>query len=117
MQEYNILFFCVVICVLLAIIINLLSMIFSEKVPGKEKVSAYECGFNPIYYPGEPFSIRFFVIALLFLIFDLEILYLFPWANITGLLTLYTQVWVLLFIFLLIIGLAYEWSRGGLEWQ
>ena len=64
--------------ILLSSIISILSFILSERDPNKEKVSVYECGFDPFHNPGEPFSIRFFLIAILFLVFDLEISYLFP---------------------------------------
>ena len=66
------------ITVLLSIAIPFASFLLTEKVPDKEKSSVYECGFSPIYQPGKPFSVRFFVIAILFLVFDLEIVLLFP---------------------------------------
>ena len=66
------------ISILLSSFISILSFILSERDPNKEKVSVYECGFDPFHNPGEPFSIRFFLIAILFLVFDLEISYLFP---------------------------------------
>lgn len=63
---------------LLSLIVLFFSIFLSFKSPDKEKVSIYECGFNPFHSTGQPFSIRFFLIAILFLIFDLEIIYLFP---------------------------------------
>lgn len=63
---------------ILSIIISLASYVLGEKSPDREKVSVYECGFDPINLPGQPFSIRFFLIAILFLVFDLEISFLFP---------------------------------------
>ena len=63
---------------LISIIISSVSFLLSQRNPNKEKVSVYECGFDPFHNPGEPFSIRFFLIAILFLVFDLEISYLFP---------------------------------------
>jgi NADH:ubiquinone oxidoreductase subunit 3 (subunit A) len=66
------------ITILLSIAIPFASFLLTEKVPDKEKSSVYECGFSPIYQPGKPFSVRFFVIAILFLVFDLEIVLLFP---------------------------------------
>lgn len=63
---------------LISIVISLVSFFLSQRDPDKEKVSVYECGFDPFHNPGEPFSIRFFLIAILFLVFDLEISYLFP---------------------------------------
>ena len=66
------------ITILISIAIPFASFLLTEKVPDKEKSSVYECGFSPIYQPGKPFSVRFFVIAILFLVFDLEIVLLFP---------------------------------------
>jgi NADH:ubiquinone oxidoreductase subunit 3 (subunit A) len=61
-----------------SIAIPFASFLLTEKLPDKEKSSVYECGFSPIYQPGKPFSVRFFIIAILFLVFDLEIVLLFP---------------------------------------
>ena len=63
---------------LVATVLSLVSFFLSQRDPNK--VSVYECGFDPFHNPGEPFSIRFFLIAILFLVFDLEISYLFPWS-------------------------------------
>jgi NADH:ubiquinone oxidoreductase subunit 3 (subunit A) len=66
------------ITILVSIAIPFASFLLTEKLPDKEKSSVYECGFSPIYQPGKPFSVRFFIIAILFLVFDLEIVLLFP---------------------------------------
>ena len=115
--EYKIIFIWIIISFLLSFVISFLSFILSEKTPDKEKVSTYECGFNPIHIPGEPFSIRFFLIAILFLVFDLEISYLFPWSTCTNLINLKGQIIIILFLLILIIGLIYEWLKGGLDWE
>nr|YP_010890087.1 NADH dehydrogenase subunit 3 [Rosacea flaccida]WJJ70111.1 NADH dehydrogenase subunit 3 [Rosacea flaccida] len=101
----------------LSTIISTLSYFLTWKNPNKEKLTTYECGFNPIYYPGKPFSIKFFVIALVFLIFDLEISLLFPWSSYTSKITIDTQYIIIFFIFFLIIGLIYEWKLKSLEWN
>lgn len=72
------LFVFLLISFLISIVTSLVSFFLSQRDPDKEKVSVYECGFDPFHNPGEPFSIRFFLIAILFLVFDLEISYLFP---------------------------------------
>nr|YP_010890008.1 NADH dehydrogenase subunit 3 [Stephalia dilata]WJJ69995.1 NADH dehydrogenase subunit 3 [Stephalia dilata] len=115
--EYKVIFIWIIISLLLSFIISFLSFLLSEKNPDKEKVSTYECGFNPIHIPGEPFSIRFFLIAILFLVFDLEISYLFPWSTCTNLINIKGQIIILLFLLILIIGLIYEWIKGGLDWE
>ena len=66
------------VAILLSLAIPSASFLLTEKIPDKEKSSVYECGFSPIHRPGKPFSVRFFVIAILFLVFDLEIVLLFP---------------------------------------
>lgn len=105
------------ISLILSTIICSLSYLLSLKVPDKEKVSVYECGFDPFHNPGEPFSIKFFLIAILFLVFDLEISYLFPWSCSSNIISLKGQIIIALFIIILTLGLIYEWLKGGLEWE
>lgn len=78
--EFKIMILVLIFSIGLSIVIAIASYILSDKTPDKEKVSVYECGFDPFHSPGKPFSIRFFLIAILFLVFDLEISYLFPWS-------------------------------------
>lgn len=115
--EFIIIFIILIISIGLSGIISIASYLLGDKSPDKEKVSVYECGFDPFHSPGEPFSIRFFLIAILFLVFDLEISYLFPWSIATNMITLETQIVVALFIVILTLGLIYEWLKGGLEWE
>nr|YP_009316456.1 NADH dehydrogenase subunit 3 [Etmopterus pusillus]AOV83424.1 NADH dehydrogenase subunit 3 [Etmopterus pusillus] len=85
--------------------------------PDNEKLSPYECGFDPLGSARLPFSLRFFLVAILFLLFDLEIALLLPlpWGD--QLLTpLYSLFWATIIIVLLTLGLIYEWLQGGLEW-
>nr|QXU57594.1 NADH dehydrogenase subunit 3 [Calotes emma] len=87
-----------------------------QMAPGPEKLSPYECGFSPLENARLPFSLQFFLVAVFFLLFDLEIALLLPipWAiNITP---MSTVMWMLVFLSLLTIGLAYEWSQGALDW-
>ena len=98
-------------------LLSVASFFLGEKNPDKEKVSVYECGFDPFHNPGEPFSIRFFLIAILFLVFDLEITYLFPWSVNSNHISLVGQVYVYLFLGILVFGLIYEWIKGGLDWE
>lgn len=102
---------------LISLIIPILSFLLSDRVPDKEKTSVYECGFNPIYQPGKPFSIRFFIIAILFLVFDLEIILLFPWSLSVDYIFINGQIIMLFFFIILVIGLTYEWYKGGLDWE
>lgn len=115
--EYIIILFILLISLTLSVIICLASYILSYKSPDKEKVSVYECGFDPFHSPGEPFSIRFFLIAILFLVFDLEISYLFPWSCSLNIISLQGHFVVIFFLIILTVGLIYEWVKGGLEWE
>lgn len=101
----------------LSVIIACASYLLSDKTPDKEKVSVYECGFDPFHSPGKPFSIRFFLIAILFLVFDLEISYLFPWSCCSNIIDLKGQLIIIIFLIILTLGLIYEWLKGGLEWE
>nr|AER54603.1 NADH dehydrogenase subunit 3 [Nemopsis bachei] len=115
--EFITIFTVLIIGLALSSVISGASYFLGEKSPDKEKVSVYECGFDPFHSPGEPFSIRFFLIAILFLVFDLEISYLFPWSSSTGHITLSAQLIIILFLIILTLGLVYEWLKGGLEWE
>lgn len=106
-----------VFSIILSGIISIASFVLGEKSPDKEKVSVYECGFDPVHNPGEPFSIRFFLIAILFLVFDLEISFLFPWSVCSNLVNLDGQLIIFVFLVILTWGLVYEWIKGGLEWE
>nr|AAY18854.1 NADH dehydrogenase subunit 3 [Merops bulocki] len=89
----------------------------AQTSPDSEKLSPYECGFDPLGSARLPFSIRFFLVAILFLLFDLEIALLLPlpWATQLQSPT-HTLTWALTIIFLLTLGLAHEWMQGGLKW-
>lgn len=82
-----------------------------------EKNSAYECGFQPFEDTRSKFNVRYYLIAILFMIFDLEIMYLFPWS-ITISTSGFFGTWaILLFLIILTIGFIYEWQKGALEWD
>ena len=106
--DYFFILISLIISLSFSLIVSLASLVLSEKTPDKEKVSVYECGFDPFHTPGEPFSIRFFLIAILFLVFDLEITFLFPWSAVSGFINLRGQLAVTLFIVVLVVGLIYE---------
>lgn len=101
---------------LLSFVLIGLSYLVVEKKPYQNKISSYECGFASINQPTSPFSIRFFIVGVIFLIFDLEILYLAPWSYASGIFSLKNQKIVWGFFFFVIFGLIYEYKKGGLEW-
>ena len=85
--------------------------------PDPEKLSAYECGFEPFNDSRMEFDVRFYLVAILFIIFDLEIAFLFPWAISLGEIGLYGFCSMMLFLFILTVGFIYEWKKGALDWE
>nr|AFM91985.1 NADH dehydrogenase subunit 3 [Epinecrophylla haematonota]AIL23329.1 NADH dehydrogenase subunit 3 [Epinecrophylla haematonota]AIL23330.1 NADH dehydrogenase subunit 3 [Epinecrophylla fjeldsaai]AIL23331.1 NADH dehydrogenase subunit 3 [Epinecrophylla fjeldsaai] len=113
----NMILFMLALSSSLSIILTLLNFWLAQTNPNSEKLSPYECGFDPLGSARLPFSIRFFLIAILFLLFDLEIALLLPLPWATQLQSpLTTLTWSYTIIFLLTLGLVYEWIQGGLEW-
>ena len=96
------------------IVVNYLS---SPKNPDPEKLSAYECGFEAFDDSRMRFDVRFYLVAILFIIFDLEIAFLFPWAISLGNLGLLGFWSMMFFLGVLTIGFIYEWKKGALEWE
>lgn len=115
MTSILIVFYIVFSCLLSTILITL-SYLFVEKGPYESKISSYECGFAAIKQPTNPFSIRFFVVGVIFLIFDLEIIYLIPWSCNTSYINFNTLAVIGAFFLFIVLGLIYEWIMGGLEW-
>ena len=96
------------------IVVNFL---FSPKNPDPEKLSAYECGFENFSDARVKFDIRFYLVAILFIIFDLEIAFLFPWAVALESLGLSGLIAMSIFLIVLVIGFIYEWKKGALNWD
>ena len=90
---------------------------FSPSNPDPEKLSAYECGFEPFSDSRIEFDIRFYLVAILFIIFDLEIAFLFPWAISLGNIGTLGFVSMMIFLFILTVGFIYEWKKGALDWE
>nr|QXU60184.1 NADH dehydrogenase subunit 3 [Macrocephalon maleo] len=113
----NTLTFMLSLSLTLSTVLTLLNFWLAQMTPDSEKLSPYECGFDPLGSARLPFSIRFFLVAILFLLFDLEIALLLPlpWAVQLQSPTT-TLVWAITIILLLTLGLIYEWIQGGLEW-
>ena len=111
----------IIIFLAVALILSLgflvLNFAFSPKNPDPEKLSAYECGFEPFNDSRMEFDIRFYLVAILFIIFDLEIAFLFPWAITLGNIGLFGFFSMMLFLFILTIGFIYEWKKGALVWE
>jgi NADH-quinone oxidoreductase subunit A len=91
--------------------------IVAYKQPDSEKLSAYECGFNAFDDARMKFDVRFYLVAILFIIFDLEVAFLFPWAVAFGELGWFGFWSMMIFLGVLTIGFIYEWKKGALEWD
>jgi NADH-quinone oxidoreductase subunit A len=91
--------------------------LIAYKRPDSEKLSAYECGFNAFDDARMKFDVRFYLVAILFIIFDLEVTFLFPWAVAFGDLGLFGYWSMMVFLGVLTIGFIYEWRKGALEWD
>ena len=93
------------------------SLLAGWQKPDPEKLSAYECGFEPFDNARRQFDVRFYLVAILFIIFDLEVAFLFPWAVSLGHIGLFGFWSMMLFLGVLTVGFVYEWCKGALEWE
>ena len=91
--------------------------IIAYRNPEREKLTAYECGFNPFDDARMKFDVRFYLVAILFIIFDLEVAFLFPWVVVFGEIGWFGFGSVMMFLGILTIGFIYEWRKGALEWD
>ena len=94
-----------------------MNFLFSPKNPDPEKLSAYECGFEPFSDSRMEFDVRFYLVAILFIIFDLEIAFLFPWAISLGKIGILGFTSMMIFLFILTVGFIYEWKKGAFDWE
>ncbi|HUU30188.1 MAG TPA: NADH-quinone oxidoreductase subunit A [archaeon] len=118
MQSYIAILITIVIAALLVGAALILSAIIGPKSKtGKEKGRPFECGNIPFERPGKRFPVHFYVVAILFIVFDIEIVFLYPWIASFGAVGKYGFFAALFFVAVLTFGLVYEWIRGGLEWH
>lgn len=94
-----------------------LSLLLARQKPDNEKLSPYECGFEPFEDARHPFDVRFYLVTLLFIIFDLEIAFLFPWAVSFGTIGVVGYFSMMFFLLVLTVGFIYEWKKGALDWE
>ena len=106
-----------VIAFFLAALILSLSFVFAKQKSDPEKISAYECGFDPFDDARSRFDIQFYLVAILFIIFDLEVAFLFPWALTLSQIGLFGFFSMMVFLIILTIGFVYEWKKGALDWS
>ncbi len=106
-----------VIALALALVIYGLSFVFAIEKADPEKISAYECGFDPFDDARSRFDIQFYLVAILFIIFDLEVAFLFPWALMLSEISFFGFWTMMVFLIILTIGFVYEWRKGALDWN
>jgi NADH-quinone oxidoreductase subunit A len=117
LEEYLSILIFIFVALSLSVGFIVLNFLLSPKKPDSEKLSAYECGFEPFDDSRMTFDIRFYLVAILFIIFDLEIAFLFPWAISLGNIGSLGFWSMMIFLFILGIGFVYEWKKGALDWD
>ena len=105
------------IAAVIALALMAAPFLLAYKQPDKEKLSPYECGFEPFDDARMKFDVRFYLVTLLFIIFDLEIAFLFPWAVSLGEIGVFGFWSMMIFLGVLTVGFIYEWKKGALEWE
>ena len=115
--EYLPIFIFLVFALIFAGIMLGIGFTFGPHNPDAEKNSPYECGFEAFEDSRMKFDIRYYLVAILFIIFDLEIAFLFPWAIVIHDIGIYGLISMAIFLFILIVGFIYEWKKGALEWD
>ena len=117
LNEYLSILIFIIIALFLSVGFIVLNYLFSPKKPDPEKLSAYECGFEAFSDSRMEFDVRFYLVAILFIIFDLEIAFLFPWAISLGSIGALGFWSMMIFLFILTVGFIYEWKKGALDWD
>ena len=117
LKDYLPIILFLIIALVLSCAFVIVNFILSPKNPDPEKLSAYECGFEPFEDSRMEFDVRFYLVAILFIIFDLEIAFLFPWAISLGNIGLLGFISMMISLFILTVGFIYEWKKGALDWE
>ena len=93
------------------------SRLVGRKLPGEVKLAPYECGMPPVGSARERFSVKFYIIAMLFIVFDIEVVFMYPWAVMFKRLGMFGFIEMGVFILILLVGYIYVWKKGALEWE
>jgi NADH-quinone oxidoreductase subunit A len=111
----------ILVLVVIAVLFGLGSVVFSsligQKKPSKVKLQPYECGCDPVGSARERFSVKFYLIAMLFILFDIEAVFMYPWAVLFKRLGIFGLIEMGVFIAILFVGYVYVWKKGALEWE
>jgi NADH-quinone oxidoreductase subunit A len=105
------------VAVIVGVVMEGLGFVLGTRRPDSEKLSPYECGFEAFEDARMKFDVRFYLVAILFIIFDLEIAFLFPWAVVLDQIGMVGFLAMMVFLGILVIGFIYEWKKGALEWE
>jgi len=115
--EYLAIFISIFFSFLISFILFLVIFFLVYSKKEIEKSSSYECGFHPFEDTRQEFNVRFYLVSILFIIFDLEIVFLFPWILSLKFLNIYSFFLIIFFLFILTVGFIYEWLKGALTWE
>lgn len=107
----------IIVSLLAGVVMISLGAFLAPHKPNSEKLSPYECGFESFEDSRMKFDVRYYLVAILFIIFDLEIAFLFPWAVVLEEIGMFGFLSMMLFLGILIVGFIYEWKKGALEWE
>lgn len=116
-SNYVPIFIFILIALGMGIMPLMLTMVVAEQHPDAEKLSAYECGFEAFEDARMHFDVRFYLVAILFVIFDLETAFLFPWAVVLDQIGIFGFIEMMLFLLVLLVGYIYAWNKGALQWE
>ncbi len=116
-NEYAPIFIFIIIAILMGAAPLVLTLFLAEQKPDAEKLSAYECGFEAFEDARMQIDVRFYLVAILFVVFDLESAFLFPWAIVLNQIGLFGFVEMMLFLVILLVGYVYAWKKGALQWE
>ena len=117
LAEYLPILIFLAIAIALSVAMIGMSYVMAPQRPDAEKLSQYECGFDAFSDTRGRFDVRFYLVTLLFIIFDLEVAFLFPWATVLGDIGLFGFWSMMIFLAVLTVGFIYEWRKGALEWE
>jgi len=117
LEKYFPILLFIVIGLAVGVVPMALGWLFGPNRPDSEKLSPYECGFEAFEDARMKFDVRYYLVAILFILFDLEIAFLFPWAVVLNEIGLFGFVAMMVFLGILVVGFIYEWMKGALEWD
>ena len=117
LQDYLPIIIFMSLSLFITLLLILPPLLIAPNNPDEEKLSPYECGFDPFDDARSKFDIRFYLVAILFIIFDLEVAFLFPWAISLASIGLLGYSSMMFFLFILTVGFIYEWKKGALDWE